>query len=102
MASKSTIQESPSLDFTATLKLSYAESKWVAEGILTAAHLASGGMYSGLIPVTILRVTQVGGSTLRTDPPWPTKEWLYPVLKASKSLNLIVSNIALIDWLPID
>ncbi|PQE12515.1 nrps-like enzyme protein [Rutstroemia sp. NJR-2017a BBW] len=96
MESKSTIQETPALDFTAALKLGYAESKCVTEATLTAANQTSG------IPVTILRVTQIGGSTVRTDPPWPTKEWLYPLLKASKSLNLIASNIAAIDWIPID
>jgi hypothetical protein len=52
--------------------------------------------------VTILRLTQVGGSTVRTDPAWSTKEWLYPLLKASKSLDIIASNITTIDWIPID
>ncbi|KAJ8065229.1 hypothetical protein OCU04_005934 [Sclerotinia nivalis] len=73
------------------LKLGYAESRCVAESILAAANQNSN------IPVTILRVGQVGGSTNANDPPWPKQEWLYPVLKASKSLGLIASKLTPVD-----
>lgn len=49
-----------------------------------------------------MRVGQVGGSTNINDPPWPKQEWLYPALKASKSLGLIASKLTPIDWIPID
>jgi acyl-CoA synthetase (AMP-forming)/AMP-acid ligase II len=50
MDSKSTVQETPALDFAAALKLGYAESKCVTEAILTAANQTSGSMYSSPLP----------------------------------------------------
>jgi thioester reductase-like protein len=96
MGSLSVIEESPALDFSAVLKLGYAESKCVAEGIRASASERSG------VQVTILRVGQCGGSTIRDDPPWPKQEWLYPVIKVSKSIGLIPSSLAPIDWIPIN
>ncbi|KAI9645908.1 hypothetical protein NHQ30_005345 [Ciborinia camelliae] len=83
-------------NFERALGLGYAESKRVAEEILGTASREVG------VPVTILRVGQIGGSANPNDPPWPRQEWLYPVLQASKTLGLIASKLAPIDWLPID
>jgi nucleoside-diphosphate-sugar epimerase len=79
-----------------TAAVGYSESKCVAEAILAAANKQS------RIPVTILHVGQAAGSTNREDLPWSKQEWLYPVLKASKALDLIAAKLAPIDWTPID
>lgn len=75
-----------------SMALGYGESKSVAEHILSASG----------IPTTILRVGQVGGPTDPTLPPWPTHEWLYPVIKASKALGVIPTCHFPITWVPID
>lgn len=75
-----------------SMALGYGESKSVAEHILSASS----------IPTTILRVGQVGGPTDPALPPWPTHEWLYPVIKASKALGVIPTCHFPINWVPID
>lgn len=96
MASESGVTETVPEDFSGPLKLGYAESKCVAEKILATASSNSG------MPVTILRVGQVAGSTDPNAPAWPSQEWLYPVIKACRALNLAPEDITPINWVPID
>jgi thioester reductase-like protein len=76
--------------------LGYGQSKHVSEKILVQASIKSG------IPVTILRVGQVAGSTRDTGSPWSTDEWIPSLAAISKTLRLIPLDIPPIDWIPVD
>ena len=92
----STIPEAPIADFSAALHMGYAESKQVAERILDVAATECG------VPVTILRVGQICGSTITSDVPWAEKDALPSMLATSTSLGLIPSDLHPVDWIPID
>lgn len=78
--------------------LGYGQSKHVAERILSRASAASN------IPVTILRLGQVAGSTntcLRGGG-WSTDEWIPSLAAISKELRLVPDDIPPIDWVPVN
>ncbi|MCJ1421898.1 hypothetical protein MMC32_008265 [Xylographa parallela] len=73
----------------------YGQSKQVAERILTTASDICN------IPVTILRIGQIAGSTFtRSKGNWPKNEWISSLIKTSEFLNLIPSANLSIDWIP--
>ena len=83
-------------DSNAPLPMGYAESKYVAEQILaTAAHKAG-------VPVSILRVGQIAGSTTPDGGIWPTQEWVPSLVKTSKAIGLVPNDLPPVDWIPID
>ncbi|KAL8822839.1 MAG: hypothetical protein Q9191_006436 [Dirinaria sp. TL-2023a] len=90
------VQEALVSNSGAPASMGYGESKFVAEVILgMAAEKAK-------IPVSILRVGQIAGSTLLEDPPWPVQEWFPSLVKSSKALALLPNDIPPIDWIPIN
>lgn len=90
------VQEAVIYNNGAPANMGYAESKFVAEVILgMAAEKAR-------IPISILRVGQVAGSTLLEDPPWPVQEWFPSLVKTSKALALLPNDLPPIDWIPIN
>ena len=90
------VQEALINNNDAPAKMGYAESKFVAENMLgTAATEAK-------IPITILRVGQIAGSTSLEDPPWPIQEWFPSLVKTSKALGLLPNELPPVDWVPID
>ena len=86
----------PTDDYTAALGIGYAESKYVAERILHSANQRSG------VPVSILRVGQIGGSTTEGDIAFPRQEWLVALIKTSITMGVMPTNVSLIDWIPIN
>ncbi|KAF2799626.1 acetyl-CoA synthetase-like protein [Melanomma pulvis-pyrius CBS 109.77] len=112
--SQTTIPETPIQDVGVALPMGYGESKCVAERILQVAHETCG------IPVTILRVGQIGGSTTAaitewptvlgvmgrnatdTSAGWPVQEWLLSIIKTSKALGAFPTHVAPVDWIPVD
>jgi thioester reductase-like protein len=76
--------------------LGYGQSKHVSERILTQESKECG------IPVTILRVGQVAGSTTATGAAWTTDEWIPSLASIPKTLKLIPSDIPAIDWIPVN
>lgn len=72
-------------DYEAAADMGYGESKTISERILDIANKQSG------VPVSILRVGQIAGSTA-----WPSQEWLPSTIKTSKS------SLPVIDWIPVD
>jgi thioester reductase-like protein len=82
--------------FRVASPLGYRQSEHVSERILVQASIESG------IPVTILRVGQVAGSTKDTGAPWSTDEWVPSLAAISKTLRLIPVDIPSIDWVPVD
>jgi len=80
----------------ASIPIGYAESKLVAERILTQAAK----LYQ--IPITILRVGQIAGSSkLDSKGLWPVHEWLPSTIRTSKALGLL-PQLQNIDWIPVD
>ena len=81
---------------TAPLGLGYAESKYAAERVLHEANQRSG------VPVSILRVGQIGASTSEGDVAFPRQEWLVALIKTSMTMGVMPTNVSLIDWIPIN
>ncbi|KAK2603619.1 hypothetical protein QQS21_004200 [Conoideocrella luteorostrata] len=96
MGSGSSVPELVPEDYSMSMQLGYSESKCVAEMILAEANRISS------TPITILRVGQVAGGTNPQAPLWPAQEWIYPVIKASRSLGMIPMSHFPINWVPID
>ena len=76
--------------------MGYGQSKNVAESILGISSQRSS------VPVSILRLGQVAGSTLSEDYPWPEQEWVPSLVKTSKSLGLLPRDLPSVDWIPIN
>ena len=94
---KSLIPESVPLDgFPVPLQIGYAESKYVAERILCEASQRS------RVPVSILRVGQIGGSTAESDNRSLRAEWLVSLIATSTTLGKFPTNVTPVDWIPIN
>ena len=76
--------------------MGYGQSKNVAESILGISSQRSS------VPVSILRLGQIAGSTLSEDYPWPEQEWVPSLIKTSKSLGLLPRDLPSVDWIPIN
>ena len=95
------VPETHLVDYSAAAPMGYGESKHVAERILAAAHARSG------VPITVLRVGQIAGSTSRADPPWPAQEWVPALVRTSKALRVVPGggaggDLPPVDWIPIN
>ena len=90
------VPEGPIEDLGVALSLGYSESKEVAERLLdyAANHAA--------VPVSILRVGQIGGATGSRSAKWTQREFIPSLLKTSKSMGLIPNDLQPIDWVPVD
>ena len=72
----------------------YGQSKQVAEHILATSSDTCN------VPVTILRIGQIAGSTsITNNEDWPEDEWIPSLIKTSEFLNLIPSANISIDWI---
>jgi thioester reductase-like protein len=96
MARNTTVPEALVQDSLAALNNGYGQSKLAAERILATGYQQSG------VPVTIVRVTQIGGPTHAYSGKWAEQGWIWAIAKTSKAVNSIPSNGPLIDWLPVD
>lgn len=91
----STVPEAPVEDPLAAMNTGYGQSKLAAERILAAAQRQSG------IPVSIVRVGQVGGAS-HGDSVWADQAWISAIIHTSKTLGFFPSPVAPIDWVPVD
>ncbi|RYP71484.1 hypothetical protein DL771_004739 [Monosporascus sp. 5C6A] len=96
MARKATAPEAPVQDSSAAFNTGYAQSKLTAERILAKASQTSG------VPVSIIRVCQVGGPTRGSPGTWADQPWISALLRTAKTLKSIPSQVAPIDWVPVD
>ncbi|RWA08436.1 hypothetical protein EKO27_g6678 [Xylaria grammica] len=80
----------------AALNSGYAESKLVAERILAIANRQAG------IPVSIARVGQIGGLAERHAGEWADQAWLSSIARTAKTLGCLPSQVASVDWIPVD
>jgi len=90
------IPEAPIEDWEAALSIGYSESKQISERLLDRAATESG------IPVIILRVGQIGGSTTTTQAKWKQQELVPSMLKTSRSIGLIPADLPPVDWVPVN
>lgn len=77
----------------------YGESKHVAERILAEAAKKTG------LPVTILRIGQIAGSTCENDPAWNKDEMVPIIIKTSKAMRKVPRTLGKsdsINWIPLD
>ncbi|KAI0973343.1 acetyl-CoA synthetase-like protein [Xylaria arbuscula] len=88
--------EAPVHDSRAPLKFGYAQSKHTAERILEAASTQC------RIPVTTVRVGQVGGSASENGVTWPEQRWISALLRTAKTMGSIPTHVALVDWIPVE
>lgn len=86
----------PSDECSTALETGYAESKYIAERVLHEANQRSG------VPVSILRIGQVGVSTVQGDVAVPRQEWLVTLTKTSMTMGAVPTNVSLVDWIPIN
>ncbi|KAF3009254.1 putative secondary metabolism biosynthetic enzyme [Neopestalotiopsis sp. 37M] len=94
--------EEPVEDPSAAIPIGYGLSKLAVERILITANRQYG------IPVSIVRVGQVGGPS-SADPghaaagPWADQPWISAIAITSKSLGALpLSTKLALDWLPVD
>jgi len=90
------IPEAPIEDWEAAPSIGYSESKQISERLLDRAATESG------IPVIILRVGQIGGSTTTTQAKWKQQELVPSMLKTSRSIGLIPADLPPVDWVPLN
>ena len=74
----------------------YAESKYVAEAILHAAAMDAS------VPVSVLRVGQVAGSSAANGGSWNEREWFPALIRTSRNLGKLPANLPPVDWVPVD
>lgn len=96
LASKAIAPEAPVEDPLAAVDMGYAQSKLAAEKILTIANQRSG------IPVSIVRVCQLGGPFDSTAGAWAEQPWISALLRTAKTLKRMPSNLGFADWMAID
>ena len=90
------ISESIIADFSEPPPLGYGQSKHIAERVLAfAANEAK-------VPVSILRIGQIAGSTTPGESPWSNKEFIPGVIRTSRSMNIVPDDLLPVDWIPID
>ena len=90
------VPELPIRETLVASELGYGESKCVAERLLCIASERCG------VPVSVLRVGQIAGSSNVDDTAWPEHEWLLSLIKTSKSNGLLPDDVGPVDWVPIN
>lgn len=96
MAEKTVAPEAAVQDAAAALNIGYAQSKLTTERVLEAASHGVG------IPISIVRVGQIGGPTGDRPGPWADQPWISAMVRTAKSINSIPDLPAYIDWVPVD
>lgn len=82
---------------TAAMSAGYGQSKQVAERYLAAAAAKL------QIPILILRIGQITGPTIMAEGGvWKSRDWLNSLAILSKATGLVPTNLANINWIPVD
>ncbi|KAI1478995.1 acetyl-CoA synthetase-like protein [Daldinia eschscholtzii] len=96
MAMSTTVPETAISDPLASLDTGYGQSKLAVERILTTANEVSG------IPVSIIRVCQLGGPSPGKAGKWADQPWLSALIRTSRAIKCIPKHVTAIDWVPVD
>ncbi|KAL1598059.1 putative secondary metabolism biosynthetic enzyme [Paraconiothyrium brasiliense] len=94
--SQAEIPEALISDASVAMHMGYGESKCVGERILQVAHDVCE------IPVNIIRVGQIGGHGMTPGGKWPVQRWLLAIIRTSKALGALPTQVAPVDWIPVD
>lgn len=95
MATGKAIPEAPVDDALAALSTGYGQSKLAAERILATAARQCG------VPVSIVRVGQVGGLS-QGKGVWADQPWISAIVRSSKAVGSFPGSVMPIDWVPVD
>ncbi|KAI1811710.1 hypothetical protein GGS20DRAFT_561714 [Poronia punctata] len=95
LARRGTVPETLVQDPLAAFNNGYGQSKLAAERILAAGYQVSG------VPVTVARVTQIGGPASGGGK-WADQGWISAIVKTAKTIDLVPGDGPAIDWLPVD
>lgn len=90
------IPEAPIWNPSASMSIGYSESKQIAEKLLERAAATAG------IPVSVIRIGQIGGPQSMTLTKWTPQELVPSMLRTSRSIGLIPLDLPLVDWIPVD
>ncbi|ETS77286.1 hypothetical protein PFICI_11160 [Pestalotiopsis fici W106-1] len=96
LANETFIPEAPVEDARAALNTGYAQSKLAAERILITANRQTG------VPVSIVRVGQVGGPSKASTGVWADQQWISAIVRSAKNLGSFPGTVVPIDWIPVD
>lgn len=96
LAMETVAPEAPIEDPMAAIGIGYGLAKLAVERIFVTANREYG------IPVSIARVGQVGGPSPTAAGAWADQPWISALARTSKSLGVIPTSVAMIDWLPVD
>ncbi|KAI0202879.1 hypothetical protein F4808DRAFT_458586 [Astrocystis sublimbata] len=96
LARSSKVSEALVQDPLAAMNNGYGQSKLAAERILAAGYEQSG------VPVSIVRVTQIGGPAQAYSGKWADQGWISAIVKTAKSVKLVPITGPSIDWVPVD
>ncbi|KAI1821167.1 acetyl-CoA synthetase-like protein [Xylaria intraflava] len=96
LASRAIAPEAPVEDPSAAFNMGYAQSKLAAERILTMANQRAG------IPVSIVRVCQLGGPSDNSFGGWAEQPWLWALLRTAKTIKRMPDDLGVVDWMAID
>lgn len=90
------IPEAPIWNLSASMNIGYSESKQVAEKLLERAAVTAG------VPVSVIRIGQIGGPQSRTLTKWTPQELVPSMLRTSRSIGFIPLDLPPVDWIPVD
>ncbi|KAI0813826.1 hypothetical protein GGR55DRAFT_702803 [Xylaria sp. FL0064] len=96
MAQETVVPESLVEAPLAALNQGYAESKLVAERVLAMA------CKQAAIQLSIARVGQIGGPAAPDAGSWADQAWISSIVRTSKTIRCLPSQVAPIDWIPVD
>ncbi|KAI0147491.1 hypothetical protein GGR57DRAFT_476649 [Xylariaceae sp. FL1272] len=101
MAHTTKVPEALVEDPLAAFNNGYAQSKLVAERILAIGNRRCG------VPVSVVRVAQVGGPSLTPSTTvgsgkWAEQGWIAAIVRTAKAIESIPSDGPDIDWVPVD
>lgn len=89
------VPEAPVDDPLAAMNTGYGQSKLTAERILTAASRRC------KVPVSVVRVGQVGGLS-HGDGVWADQPWISAIIRSSKTMGSFPSPVVPVDWVSVD
>lgn len=90
-----TVPEAPVDDPLVAMDTGYGQSKLAAEMILATASRQCG------VPVSVVRVGQVGGLSLGGGG-WADQPWVSAIVRSSKTLGVFPNPVMPVDWVPVD
>ncbi|KAI1117615.1 acetyl-CoA synthetase-like protein [Nemania sp. NC0429] len=96
LASKGIAPEAPVHESSAAINIGYAQSKLAAERIFTIANKQAG------IPVSIVRVCQLGGPIDSSAGDWAEQPWISALLRTAKTLECMPNDLGFTDWMPVE